>query len=256
MRAFVIGGTGAVGREVLRELLCDPAVARVTSLSRRSAVDGLPAEDTDRTPGRDLSKLDEVITPDVGAHLARTDLGDAAPSAHEAVFCCLGTTRADAGSAEAFRAVDLDLVISAARSAVASTEDSAEPAQTRRLPVFSMVSATNADKSSWFLYPKTKGQAEEAVRALPIPRIAIMRPGLLVRPDPRFGEKVFGCVLPKSMKIDVADCGRAMVRQAIADVQALEQGKEIEPCVFLDNAAMKSLAQEQQQQQQQQQQKQ
>jgi len=40
-----------------------------------------------------------------------------------------------------------------------------------------------SNKNSWFLYPKTKGLAEEAIIKLQFPRTSIFRPGLLRRGD-------------------------------------------------------------------------
>ncbi|KAJ3030041.1 UNVERIFIED_CONTAM: Oxidoreductase htatip2 [Siphonaria sp. JEL0065] len=103
--------------------------------------------------------------------LEKSDLaasGDGKPAA--AVFCCLGTTRGDAGSAEAFRKVDYDYVNSSAKFAKeAGTE------------YFGLLTSTGANKDSWFLYMKTKGEIEEAVKALEFPRLSIFRPGLLNR---------------------------------------------------------------------------
>lgn len=41
---------------------------------------------------------------------------------------------------------------------------------------FHLVSSTGADKNSMFLYPKTKGEAEEAVGALNFDQASFYRP--------------------------------------------------------------------------------
>jgi hypothetical protein len=74
----------------------------------------------------------------------------------DSVFCCLGTTRGVAGSADQFRKVDRDYV--------AATAQAAKAAGT---PFFALVSAQGARPNVWasdfkplhgLLYMKTKGQ--------------------------------------------------------------------------------------------------
>ena len=74
-------------------------------------------------------------------------------------FCCLGTTRKDAGSAEAFRRVDFDYVVAFARLA--------KRAGARR---FMLVSSLGASPNSRFLYPRTKGECEAAISAIGLRR--------------------------------------------------------------------------------------
>ena len=96
-------------------------------------------------------------------------------------YGCLGTTRKDAGSDAAFRAVDLDLAVAFARAA--------KKAGARR---FGLVSSAGANAASSFLYPRTKGEAEKAVSGLGFETVVIARPSLLlgVRAKPRAAEKI------------------------------------------------------------------
>lgn len=41
----------------------------------------------------------------------------------------------------------------------------------------------NANKNSWFLYPKTKGEGDEAIGKLQFERTSYFRPGLINRGD-------------------------------------------------------------------------
>lgn len=82
---------------------------------------------------------------------ARASLGHEDTSTnmpYVAAFCCLGTTRKAAGSAEAFRKVDLDIVVSFAKLCLLH-------AHARH---FAMVSSYGANANSWFLYMQTKGE--------------------------------------------------------------------------------------------------
>ena len=88
--------------------------------------------------------------------------------APDAVICALGTTMRKAGSEEAFRAVDHDLVLSLA-------------AEARKVEVanFVLVSSAGADAHGKAFYLRVKGEIEAAVTKLRLRRLDILRPGLL-----------------------------------------------------------------------------
>lgn len=155
--AAVAGATGLVGGLLLRRLLDDPEVARVIAPTRRA-----------------LAPHPKLSNP-----LIKGGAWPELPPIEEA-YGCLGTTRAAAGSDEAFRAVDLDLALSFARTAKA--------AGARR---FGLVSSIGADARSRFLYPRTKGEVEAAVSGLGFESVAIVRPSFLIgeRAEPRPAEK-------------------------------------------------------------------
>jgi uncharacterized protein YbjT (DUF2867 family) len=150
---LIAGATGLVGGHLLRELLASADISRVHAVLRR------------RT-GQDHPKLRQVRLDFDGLVADPADaLGDLAV---DAAFCCLGTTRAKAGSAAAFRRVDLDYVRAfalAARSAGARA--------------FALNSSVGADAESKNLYLRTKGEAEIACREAGFESLLIFRPGLL-----------------------------------------------------------------------------
>ena len=84
------------------------------------------------------------------------------------VFIALGTTMAQAGSREAFRAADFDAVVSVARAA-------REAGATH----CGLVSAMGASARSAVFYNQVKGEAEDALIALGFERLVIARPSLL-----------------------------------------------------------------------------
>ena len=92
---------------------------------------------------------------------------------------CLGSTMRKAGSKEDFAAVDRDLV-----GAVAAGAKAAGARQ------FISISSVMADSSASSFYLKTKGEAEDLLRAQKFDRLDIIRPGLL-RGD-RTNENRFG----------------------------------------------------------------
>ena len=86
------------------------------------------------------------------------------------VFCCLGTTRREAGSKEAFIHADYTLVVDTALTG-------------RRLGAQHMlvVSAMGANAHSPFFYNRVKGEMEEALIAQNWPKLTIARPSMLLR---------------------------------------------------------------------------
>lgn len=103
--------------------------------------------------------------------------------APDVAISCLGTTWNKSGKSEAaFRAVDLDLVLTFA--------DAARNAGARQMITVSSVGAS-AESSGFYL--RTKGQAEEGLADLGFERLDILRPGLLTGErggDRRIGERV------------------------------------------------------------------
>ena len=117
----------------------------------------------------------------------------------DSVFCGLGTTRAVAGSADAFRKVDLDYVIAAAKASKASG-----------VRHFSLVSAVGANPGLWasdwkpfhgLLYSQTKGKAEEAVKSEGFAYTTILRPGFLERGDLARGVENFFSKIVSSVAV-------------------------------------------------------
>jgi uncharacterized protein YbjT (DUF2867 family) len=166
-QAVIAGATGLVGAECLN-LLLDRYDA-VTAFVRRS---------TGRTHARLLER-----------HIDFDRLGtvDIPPAAH--VYCTLGTTIKAAGSQEAFHRVDFDYPKMLA-------ERTAAAPGTR----FMLISSVGANAQSKNFYLRTKGELEDAVRALPIDAVHIFRPSVLVgdRKESRPGEKI-GIVVTKAL---------------------------------------------------------
>ena len=99
-------------------------------------------------------------------------------------YCCLGTTRGKAGK-DGFVKVDYDYVVNSAKILKESGCKN-----------FHLLTSKGSDKNSFFLYPSTKGKAEEAVKSMDFDRVSVYRPGLLMcdRQESRAGEKLMRCV--------------------------------------------------------------
>ena len=197
-RAWLAGGSGLVGGELLRMLLADASYASVISVGRRT----LPLDDaTD-------PKLVQAIV----------DFGD--PSAFDALdpadcaFSCLGTTIKKAGSQEAFRAVDQDAVVAFAKAA-----------KSNGAKVFVHVSSLGADAHARSFYMLVKGQTEAAIEALGFDSVYALRPSILdgeraeSRPFERVGlafARALGPVLGKYRPTPASAVARTMLAKAAA----------------------------------------
>lgn len=206
---LVLGATGLVGGEALKLLLDDPAFARVVVLGRRSL-------DWPAGSARP-EKLHEVVVP--------LDRMGERPEAFavDQVLCALGTTIRVAGSQEAFRRVDHDYPLEAARLALAGGATH-----------YLVVSALGASAASRIFYNRVKGEVERGLRALPFRALTIARPSLLLgaRAEFRLGEEVaktLGWMVPgKYRPIAAGDVAAALVRAAredLAGVRVLESAE-------------------------------
>ena len=168
-RVMLVGATGLIGREVIARASRMPDIALV----------GLGRNEMEMPPGArfelllaDPANWDEAV----------------ATINPEVVICALGTTRRKAGSGDAFRKVDHDLVLKVAQAAKEAGADH-----------FIHVSAIGADMASRNLYLRTKGETEHALQRLHFRRLDVMRPGLLRgarQGDFRLGERIAALLSP------------------------------------------------------------
>jgi uncharacterized protein YbjT (DUF2867 family) len=192
-RAIVVGGTGLVGRHLLDQL----SERRVPTLALA------------RTPGQprpsvEWRKVDLL-------HVGAADV----PARTDAAFCALGTTIKQAGSQEAFRAVDHGLVLAFAQACRAAG-----------VPQLHVVSAMGASPRSAFFYNRVKGEVERDLKALGFPTLVVYRPSLILgeREARRPGEGLatgvmvpLAPLLPGDLKpIRASTIARAMVLGARA----------------------------------------
>lgn len=188
----VFGGTGLVGGHLVRLLAARREVEAVRAPVRRP----VPAWD----------RLEGVrAVPVEFDHLGE----DAGAWAGDAVFLCLGSTIRKAGSEAAFRRVDFDYTVEAARLAA---EHGARHAF--------LVSSVGADPDSRLFYPRVKGEAEQAVSGLPFRSVHLVRPALLVgdRDEVRVAESLgalVGSVLGPLM-VGPLRCHRPIRAEAVA----------------------------------------
>jgi uncharacterized protein YbjT (DUF2867 family) len=202
--ALILGYTGAVGSALLEELVKSDKVNSIVCLGRRPA-----AYDHHKIQfvQADLSKLVNHL--DAFSGISR-------------VYCCLGTTMKQAGSKEAFKKVDYNMVV-----------DAANIAKQAGVTHFSLISAVGADAKSNIFYNRVKGETESALEAVGFDRISIYRPGLLLgeRKEVRVGERIGAAILPliqwifpaRFRAIQVRTVAKAMLLNSIKT----DEGKEV-----------------------------
>jgi uncharacterized protein YbjT (DUF2867 family) len=174
VRCLVAGGSGVVGARLLRHLLDDARVGRVTAIGRRTL------------PERHAKLVSAVADLTDAASVGRV-----CPDEVDVAFCCLGTTIKQAGSKPAFRAVDHDAVVAFA-----------EAARRHGAERLLLVSSMGASSSSSNFYLRTKGEAEDDVENLGFGAFVAARPSILddegARRDRRPGEKL-GLVVMRAL---------------------------------------------------------
>ncbi|MDQ0971067.1 uncharacterized protein YbjT (DUF2867 family) [Neobacillus niacini] len=160
--ALVLGATGLIGNELVQLLSENGHYQKVHLLVRR--------------PIEVESKVCEIHLVDFNNLHHYHELFQVTD-----VFCCLGTTIKVAKTKEAFRVVDYEYPVEAAKLA---KENGAEK--------FLIVSSMGADTKSLFFYSRVKGEVEETLSRLNIPSLHIFRPSLLLgkREEFRLGEKL------------------------------------------------------------------
>ena len=188
---LLAGATGLTGEHLLDRLLNEPTITRVLAPSRRPLAEHPHLENPVGDPQAFLPQLS-----------GRVDIA----------YCCLGTTIKQAGSEEAFRAVDLDMVVAFAKRA--------REMGARHLIV---ISAIGADPNSSVFYSRVKGEMEQALRAQNWPQLTICRPSLLLgeRTEPRLVEQLAGplskLIPGKYHGIEACQLARAMWRLALEE---------------------------------------
>lgn len=208
-QVLLTGATGLVGDHLLRMLLQEPRIDGIAAPTRR--------------PLKDISGVFNPVDPQLTDALAQVT------TPVDIVFCCLGTTRREAGSKEAFIHADYTLVV-----------DTALTGQRLGATHMLVVSAMGANASSPFFYNRVKGKMEEALMAQHWPRLTIARPSMLLgdREKHRMNESLLAPIfklLPGNLKsINARDVARALLVTALAD--------EEESVTILSSSALREIA--------------
>ena len=196
--AVIIGATGAVGREIVNEILSDEYYDRIYILGR-SSISKLPGN----------SRLAKIIIDFDNIDFDMDILENAD------VFASLGTTLKIAGSKENQRKIDVDYTVNFAKLCEGKVRS------------FNVVSAIGAKSNSKNFYNSLKGELEDKLKEMNLGILRIFQPSLLIRKcdDGRFLEELFIKISPlfkillkgktkKYRPIEASLLGRVIVRFA------------------------------------------
>lgn len=148
---IVIGATGLVGRELLKQLNQIERCEKITAIVRH--------EDAEL---KSLEKVQQFILDDFLL------LNDEDANGYSHAFSCLGTTLKKAGSKQNFYNVDYEMN--------AHFADLFETTDTHYL----LISAMGANAQSKIFYNKVKGELENHIQSLNLKYVSILRPSLLL----------------------------------------------------------------------------
>ena len=167
--AVIIGATGAVGKEILKEILGTEYYERIYVLGRNS-ISRLPEDD----------RLTKIVINFENMRFDTSILDDAD------VFAALGTTIKIAGSKENQRKIDVDYTVNFAKLCE------------EKVRSFNVVSAIGANSKSKNFYNSLKGELEDKLKEMNLGTLRIFQPSLLIskRENKRFLEEIFMKVAP------------------------------------------------------------
>lgn len=189
--ALIFGGSGLVGSALLRNLLRDDDYERVVAIVRTPLNIPNPKLLQHEV---DFDKMENYLP------LFRVD----------DVFCCLGTTIRAAKTRQAFKKVDYEYPVKIA--------ELSKRAGVHKLLI---VTALGADPNSRIFYNRTKGEAEEELKKIGMPVLAIFRPSLLLgkRKEFRLGEAIGGLLMSigSAVMVGVLKKYKAIPAQKVAD---------------------------------------
>lgn len=188
MKALIIGGTGATGKDLVNVLVQDPAYTAVVIFVRRAT-------------GRTDAKLVEVITDfDKLEEVSEYINGDV-------LFSCLGTTLKAAGSKEKQRHIDYEIP---AQFAAISKRNGISSAV--------LLSAYGASVKSRVFYSRIKGELEGKIESLSFHSYIVFRPGLLLRKNTdRAGERVSASILKFLNRLGILRKFRPLPTEILAE---------------------------------------
>ena len=197
--AVIIGATGAVGKEILKEILSCEYYERIYVLGRNS-ISRLPEDD----------KFTKIVIDFENMRFDTSILDNAD------IFASLGTTIKIAGSTENQRKIDVDYTVNFAKLCEGKVRS------------FNVVSAIGANSKSKNFYNSLKGELEDKLKEMNLGILRIFQPSLLIckREDERFFEELFIKISPifqillkgkakKYSPIEVSLLGKEMVRFAV-----------------------------------------
>lgn len=213
--AIVIGASGLVGIEIVKQLLLDSDYTLVKLFLRKE----IPFIH---------SKLQQCIVDfnklDTSSDLIKGDV----------VFCCMGTTIKVAGSQDAFVKVDYSYVL-----------NFAQLSKRNGIEKFIVVSSLGADKNSSNFYLKVKGDVETDLARLKFKNLIIVRPSMLLgnRKEFRLGELIGKKIMKGLAFLFVGKLKKykAIEASAVAKAMLLLSKNELSDVAIFENVRLLDL---------------
>ena len=196
VKAIIIGSTGATGRHLTRKLVESGVFDSVYVICRRKF---------DYKIEKNSSCMVEKLVTDI-SNFKLSELGI---DQVDCAFSSFGSTRAQAGSGEAFKVLELAVI-----------NNFIQELRTHGCHFLGIISSAGANIDSWFLYPQVKGEIEKVCKDSQISQVFIYRPGYLEceREQPRIGEQILSFMVPignyffpKRFSINVEDLAEALL---------------------------------------------
>ncbi|EAR83683.1 oxidoreductase htatip protein, putative (macronuclear) [Tetrahymena thermophila SB210] len=205
LKALIIGSTGGIGRELVKELLKSNQWSEVHVIVRREL------EAWSKLSYEQKNKL--VIHKVDGLEILRDQTKLPKFQGLNAIFCTLGAEQKD--GKENFIKVDKEFPLLSADLAIQNN-----------IPQYHIVTSQMSDKSSMFLYLKIKGEVEYELSQKGFQYLGIYRPGLLLqREQPRLIERLCSYI-PFIKKVDVQNIAVTMRKQAEKNIQFTQNKTE------------------------------
>jgi uncharacterized protein YbjT (DUF2867 family) len=208
LSVLMIGATGAVGSEVVRALLPGRHATTLTLLGRRTE--------------RDFER--DGVSQHIVDLFAPASYGPLLEG-HDSAVCTFGVGEPSAMSKADFIRIDRDAVVAFASAC-----------REAGVGHFELLGSVGADSRSRSFYLRSKGELEDALRALSFPRLSLFQPSMILTERNRYGltqamtlavwprlDPILRGGLRKFRGIRVEELGRAMA----ANVRVPGTGTEV-----------------------------
>ena len=161
--AIILGATGLTGSLILQLLLKDNRYKKIKLFSRSAS-------------GVVHPKIVEYLGDIIHLETFKNDF------IADEVFCCIGTTKSKTPDKELYKKIDFGIPTKAAKLC-----------KENGISTLVIISALGANSKSNIFYSRTKGEMEDGVIQLQIPKTHILQPSLIggKREDKRIGEWIF-----------------------------------------------------------------
>ncbi|MAV56127.1 MAG: segregation protein B [Candidatus Pelagibacter sp.] len=161
--AIIFGSSGLIGNELFKTIILNNSYEKIKVFVRSIPEINNPKVEIIKTDFTNLKQYKDKIKGDE-------------------CFFCIGTTKKDTPNKDEYRRIEYNIPI-----------DVAKIAKENSVNTFFYISSIGANPNASSNYLKNKGQVEEELKNLNFPRLAIIRPSLLVgnRKSFRLGEVIF-----------------------------------------------------------------